>query len=159
MIYDPIVKNWVQGTEIPVNRRRGASGAVHYDGKFYTVGGNTNGHSGGSVAWFDEYDPSTGIWTTLQDAPRARDHFQAVVKNDKLYLIGGALTSFPDKTLIKEVDVFDFSTGTWSTMDSTLDIPTPRDGAMIIPYNLLLQGKMDHRNHKKIWNIMVPIIL
>ena len=128
-VFDPANNAWTQGPSIPVSRRRGGSGLVEYDGKFYMVGGNTLGHSGGYVAWFDEFDPATGTFTTLADAPRARDHFHAVVYGDDLFLLGGRLTGGPGGTfapLIPEVDVYNFTTGTWSTLPAGSNLPTPR---------------------------------
>jgi hypothetical protein len=63
-----------------------------YKDKFYVIGGNTLGHSGGFVPWFDVYNPQTGIWMSLLDAPNARDPFQATLIGEKIYVIGGAQT-------------------------------------------------------------------
>ncbi|CAN0541341.1 unnamed protein product, partial [Laminaria digitata] len=133
-LYDPVTTQWMQGPEIPVSRRRGSTGLVMYNDKFYLIGGNTLGHNGGFVPWFDEYDPRTGVWTTLADAPNARDHFQAALVGDKVYVIGGAQTSQPTSSYVSEVDVYDFNLGTWSTLVNN-DLPTPRDGASIAIFN------------------------
>ena len=101
-----------------------------YDGKIYLVGGNNQGHNGGARPWFDEYDPATGAWTVLPDAPRPRDHFLAVVVGNRLVLAGGRATTQPNPFVgtIPEVDVFDFTTGTWST--AVAPLPTARAGTM-----------------------------
>lgn len=128
-IYDPANDEWIQGPPIPSARRRGGAGLVVHDGKFYVVAGNTIGHDGGYVPWFDVYDPVAATWTALPDAPRARDHFHAVVANDKLYAIGGRLSGGPGGTfapLIAEVDVYDFATESWSTLPFAQNLPTPR---------------------------------
>ena len=128
-MYNPATEQWIQGPEIPENRRRGGAGLVVYNDKFYIVGGNTDGHNGGYVAWFDEYDPNTGTWTELTNAPHARDHFHASTINGKLYAIGGRLSGGDQGTfapLVPEVDVYDFQTGNWNTLNETLNIPTPR---------------------------------
>ena len=121
----------MEGPEIPADRRRGGAGLAVYGDKFYLVAGNRQGHNGGYIAWFDEYDPYTGEWTVLDDAPRARDHFHAAVVGDKLYAAGGRLSGGPGGTfapLIPEVDVFDFASGTWSTLPPESNLPTPRAG-------------------------------
>ena len=69
--FDPANQRWMEGPEIPADRRRGGAGLAVYGDKFYLVAGNRQGHSGGYIAWFDEYDPYTGEWTVLDDAPRA----------------------------------------------------------------------------------------
>lgn len=121
---------------IPVDRRRGGAGAAVYNGKIYLIGGITDGHNGGFEPWFDEYDPSTGQWRVLTDAPNARDHFQAVVLNDRLYALGGRQTSRSTGELfdntIAQVDVYDFTTGTWLAKADSPVLPTPRAGNMAI---------------------------
>lgn len=138
-IYDPDADEWRRGPEIPVTRRRGAAGAVVYDGQIYIVGGLVGGHGpqANAVDWLDVFDPETGQWRALTDkpAPRVRDHFQAAVVNDKMYLVGGRNTGVPgfiDST-IAAVDVYDFETERWSTLDEA-PVPTERAGSTTIAY-------------------------
>lgn len=131
-VFDPANDVWIQGPSIPAARRRGSAGLVEYGGRFYVVAGNTIGHDGGYNAMFDEFDPHTGSWTPLPDAPRARDHFHAAVIGDELYVAGGRLSGGAGGTfapLVPEVDVYDFSAGTWSTLPPSADLPTPRAAA------------------------------
>lgn len=129
-IYDPETDEWTKGPEIPEDRRRGAAGAFAYNDKLYLVNGIQNGHTDGYVSWLDEYDPATDTWTTLPDAPHQRDHVQAVVADNKIVVAGGRTTSnATGQTLeltVPEVDVYDFATGEWSTLEN--DIPTMRAG-------------------------------
>ena len=132
--YNPVEDVWIQGPEIPAGRKRGSAGLVVYNDKFYVIAGNTIGHNGGFIEWFDEFDPITGVWTSLPDAPRARDHFHAAVIGDKLYVAGGRLSGGAGGTfapLIAEVDVYDFTTETWSTV---ADLPTPRAAASVASF-------------------------
>jgi N-acetylneuraminic acid mutarotase len=55
--------------------------------------GMVNGHADGWVDWVDKYDPRTDTWEVLADAPRERDHFEAVMVNGNVYLIGGRKTN------------------------------------------------------------------
>lgn len=124
---------------IPEDRRRGGAGAALYNGKIYVVGGITNGHNDGYVSWLDEYDPETGDWKILPDAPHARDHFQAVVAEDKLYALAGRTTSKATRQVfdltVAAVDVFDFETGEWLPADQTTVLPTPRAGNMAFAWH------------------------
>lgn len=145
-LYDPATDSWATGDTIPEARRRGGAAAVVRNDKIYLVGGNTLGHSGGHVNWFDRYDPSTGSWETLPDAPTARDHFHAVVVNDKLVVAGGRQSQLPNvfANTISTVDTYDFATGQWST--STQLIPTPRAGAMVVAHDeeaIVIGGESD----------------
>ncbi len=133
--YNPATDEWIQGPEVPNGRKRGSAGLVVHNDKFYIISGNTIGHAGGYIPWFDMFDPATGAWTVLADAPRPRDHFHAAVIGDKLYVAGGRLSGTPGGNpgnvfapLIAEVDVYDFTTETWSTAP---DLPTPRAAASV----------------------------
>ncbi|MEM7572344.1 MAG: malectin domain-containing carbohydrate-binding protein [Bacteroidota bacterium] len=135
--YDPANDEWIQGPEIPAGRKRGSTGLVVYNDKFYIIAGNTIGHNGGYVNWFDEYDPATGVWTTLTDVPRARDHFHAAIIDGKLYVAGGRLSGGPGGTfepLIAEVDVYDFASSSWSTLPAGQNLPTPRAGTATVAF-------------------------
>ncbi|MGM0932869.1 MAG: Kelch repeat-containing protein [Bacteroidota bacterium] len=129
LIYDPKEDLWSIGPEIPKDRQRGAAGVSVYQNKIYVTNGIINGHSSGWVNWFDEYDPYSNTWKTLPDSPRARDHFQSVVVDDKLFVAGGRRSgSVPDNGFagtVKQTDIYNFKTGEWNTFE---DIPTPRAG-------------------------------
>ena len=148
--FNPTTREWIQGPEIPAGRKRGSAGLVVYNDKFYVVAGNTIGHDGGYVNWFDEYDPATEIWTELADAPRARDHAHSAIIGDKLYAVGGRLSGGPGGTfapVIAEVDVYDFAEGTWSTLPADQNLPTPRAGAATVNYNdnlIVIGGEVEN---------------
>ncbi|MFH5831161.1 Kelch repeat-containing protein [Halalkalibaculum sp. DA384] len=145
-IYDPEADQWTRGPAIPKDRRRGAAGAIAHNGKIYLVGGIQNGHIDGHVRWFDSFDPETGEWTRLADAPRYRDHFQVSIIDGKLYAAGGRRTSQATgetfQLTIPEVDVYDFATGTWSPLPPSGDLPTERAGttAISVGANLIVIG-------------------
>ena len=105
----------------------------------YVVAGIQNGHTDGHVSWFDAFDPATGEWTQLPDAPRPRDHFQVAIVDDKLYAIGGrrssAATGQTFELTVPEVDVYDFTTGEWSTLPAESNLPTERAGTTSVVLN------------------------
>jgi N-acetylneuraminic acid mutarotase len=147
-IYDPSINTWSQGATIPVNRRRGSAGVALHNNKFYIVAGIQDGHRSGWVPWTDEYDPVTGIWTTLPDAPQARDHFHVGVINGKIYCAGGRRTSQPNfaANTLSNVDVFDIATRTWST---PTQIPTPSGAPAIAVVNnelIVAGGEVDYQS-------------
>ncbi len=149
--FDPSTNDWIQGPQIPLARRRGSTGLVVQNNKFYIVGGNTDGHDGGYVPWFDEYDPATGVWTPLADAPRARDHFASAVIGNQLYVAGGRLSGGAGGVFaptIPEVDVYDFGSNTWSTLPAGQNIPTPRGGASVVNFNnklVVIGGEVENQ--------------
>lgn len=138
-IYSPQQHAWRTGAEIPAERRRGSAGVAVYNDKIYVVCGITDGHYDGHVAWLDEFDPKTGQWRRLTDAPRPRDHVQAAVVGDKLYVAGGRLSSAKiGKVLeltVPETDVYDFKTGQWTTLPPSGNIPTQRAGCTAVALN------------------------
>ena len=137
-IFNPIQNAWRKGPEIPKDRLRGAAGTFIRDDKFYIVCGIQDGHWDGFVGWFDEYDPATNTWRKLPDAPHARDHISVAVVKDKLVVAGGrtswAKTNQVLQLTLNEVDVYDFKTNTWTTLEASKNIPTPRAGATAIAY-------------------------
>ena len=143
-IYDPVIDAWSKGDEIPKERQRGSTGNVLHNGKIYIACGIKNGHLGDHKTWLDSYDPATGKWEVLADAPRARDHFQAVLVNGKIVAPAGRNTGIiadePFSGTIAEVDVYDITSNTWKTLPN--NIPTKRAGnaAMFYESEVLVVG-------------------
>ena len=133
-MYSPKSDTWTVGFNMPTDRVRGSTSANVYKDKLYIAGGIIDGHWDGHVKWFDCYDFKTGKWEILPDVPRSRDHACSVICNDKLYLLGGRVTSGSIKKVfdltVAEVDVYDFKTRTWSTLDKP--VPTQRAGCTAI---------------------------
>lgn len=130
-VFDTVSESWSTAGSMPASRRRGSTATIVRNGKIYLLGGNTNGHSGGAVPWFDEYDPATGTWTTLPDAPNARDHFQAALVGNRLVAAAGRQSAqpSPQANTVGTTDVYDFGTGNWLTRAS---IPTQRAGTVTV---------------------------
>ncbi|WP_020570750.1 Kelch repeat-containing protein [Neolewinella persica] len=142
-IYSPAKDEWRTGATIPEGRRRGGAGTVLHDGLIYMVCGIQDGHRGGHVPWLDAYNPETNSWEQLPDAPRSRDHFQAVAHGNKIYALAGRTTvaaTNPFANTIAEVDVYDLATNSWSTLSDTL--PTLRAGnaAIALGDEILVAG-------------------
>jgi len=147
-IYYPEPDKWEKGAEIPEPRRRGCSGAVVYNDKIYLACGIKFGHTSGTTNMFDSYDLKTGKWEMLTDAPHIRDHFPAIVANDKMYCIGGRNTSVHHpgdfgaffSATISEVDYYDFNEAKWYTLKEALPVPTAAGGIVKIDNNLIYMG-------------------
>lgn len=137
-IYNIQKDEWQKGPAMPAGRLRGSGGTVVYKSKIYLVCGIQDGHFDGTVAWMDEFDPETGAWRTLPDAPHARDHFHGVVIGSRLYCAAGRRTSVKTNELIQltlpEVDVFDFNTQTWETLPAAQNLPTLRAGSTAVAW-------------------------
>lgn len=131
-IYYPEHDEWEKGPEIPEERRRGSGGAVLYQDKIYWVCGIEYGHTSGTNNYFDVYDLKTGEWQVLTKAPNVRDHFSAIVVDDKLYCIGGRNSSIHSENdfykffemTVPFIDVYDFEADKWYTLDQQLPHPS-----------------------------------
>jgi hypothetical protein len=138
-IYDPAADRWEKGPAVPADRLRGGAGVAVHNGLIYLVAGHQLGHSSGHVPWLDSFNPKTGEWKKLADAPRPRDHFQAIVNDGKMYAIAGrrsaAATGNALNLTTPEIDVYDFASGTWSTLPASANIPTQRAGVAAVLFN------------------------
>ena len=152
MAYYPDEDRYEQIHDIPEARRRGGAGVVYHNSKIYMVGGITNGHMNGYVNWFDEYDPKTGEWRVLPDAPHKRDHFVATVVDNKLYAMAGRKTEHAAGNdfgpTYSYADVFNFETEAWEPLDEALNLPTGRAGNMITTWKteiIVGGGESEHQ--------------
>jgi N-acetylneuraminic acid mutarotase len=154
-IYYPEKDVWEKGPEIPEERRRGGAGAVLFKDKIYIVGGIEYGHTSGTNNYFDSYDLKTGNWETLTKAPHIRDHFPAIVADNKMYCVGGRNTSvhhpgrfgaFFDAT-IPFVDVYDFEEEKWFTLEEELPFPSAAGGLVLLGNKLIYMGGEGEYKH------------
>ena len=176
-VYDPVADAWEQGPEIPAGRRRGGAGTVAYGGKIYLACGIIDGHTSGTVAWFDEFDPQTGEWRQLPDAPHARDHFSAVVSHGRIYLVGGRDTSYHEPgnftaffdRVVPEVDVYDFAAGQWATLPARLPVGTAAGGLVAKDRSIYYFGgetsqDLAHAETQRLdldtgeWSMLAPLV-
>ena len=145
-IFNPQKNEWRMGPEIPADRRRGAAGVFTYKDKIYVVCGIQDGHWDGHVAWLDEYDPAKNTWKKLADAPHVRDHVQAVVIDDKIYVAGGRRSTARIGQVLNltegAVDVYDLRTNAWTTLPAANNLPTLRAGnaSVVIGKKMLVIG-------------------
>jgi len=147
-IYYPDKDSWEKGDEIPLDRRRGGAGAVIHNDKIYMVCGIEYGHTSGTNNYFDSYDLKTGKWEILTKAPHVRDHFPALVAGNKLYCVGGRNTSVHTEknfgaffgATVPWVDVYDFETEKWITMEAQIPFPTAAGGLVLIENHLVYMG-------------------
>ena len=84
-----------------------------------------DGHTDGHVAWFDAFDPATGEWTRLPDAPRPRDHFQAAIVDGRLLARTGATTT-PEDLDRWSGEFFDYAHGSVTERKARKDLYLPQ---------------------------------
>jgi N-acetylneuraminic acid mutarotase len=141
-IYNTQTNTWRNKTGLPNGRRRAAAASVYHAGFIYIVGGNYGGHGdhATSVPWFDRYEVSTGTWTQLANANKARDHVGGgIVDNGKLLCIaggrdGGQVDQF-ERSIVRP-ECYSFATKAWSLGTA---MPTPRSSSA---YGTSCDGKL-----------------
>ncbi len=146
--YRPENKTWTSVLKIPESRQRGGAGITVFNSKIYIVNGITNGHTSGTNAMFDVYDPVKNTWEILPDAPTKRDHSAAAILDNKLIALGGRNTSYHEpnnfqaffKTVINTVDCFDFKTKEWQILDTKLPNPSAGGGIVVLNDKLFFLG-------------------
>ena len=146
--YNPKTDIWKKLIKIPEDRQRGGAGVAVYKDKIYIVNGITNGHTSGTCAMFDVYDPVKNTWKSLSDAPHIRDHSNAVVIDGGLIALGGRNTSYhePDNftaffsKVSEEIDYYDFKKKTWKTYISKTPAPAAGSGAVKFDQQIYFVG-------------------
>lgn len=150
LVYNTSTNKWEVGDAIPTQRLRGSTGNVIKNELVYISCGISNGHINGHKKWFESYNIKTGEWKILPDSPQARDHFQSVEANGKIYNLAGRLSKAPHATFtetIAKVDVYNIKKNEWSTIEN--EIPTQRAGNMALLYKndiLVIGGESIHQN-------------
>lgn len=100
---------------------------VNHDGKFYLIGGRES-------RLIDRFDPLTQTWETMGLTTPLIQHFQSVVWDDKVYMVGAMTGIYPTEPQMERVQLYDPRSDTWTEGD-----PIPEDrrrgGADTAVYN------------------------
>lgn len=106
--------SWV--SKAPMRDARGALGVAAVNGKIYAIGGSAQDARLETTNEFlnvnEEYDPATGVWTLKEPMPTPRAAFAVTVYQNKIYCIGGYVSS---GTVTGVNEVYDPATDTWET--------------------------------------------
>lgn len=131
LVFDPEKDDLKKVGKMPGKRARGSAGAVVHGDYLYLIGGNLDKEEK-SLPWLDRYDPAKDSWTKLPDAPHARDHFQARIIGDRIYVAGGEADGRP----VAAVDVYDIGRGEWlSAAEAPADLSPARSRAVTAVVN------------------------
>jgi hypothetical protein len=110
--YNPAAHAWV--SRAPLVNARWAPFVGAWNGKLYVMGGFSERSY--SIPSIEEYDPIANTWTVIGQMPSARANGASCVFGDKLYCLGGKVydAALKSEVIVKTIDIFDFSTKTWS---------------------------------------------
>lgn len=117
--------DWVPRAYMPT--RRSAGGVAAIDGRLYVAGGRPpRGQD------FAVYDPASDGWHVLPDLPTGRNHLAVGALQGKLYVAGGRFGAGFDSEKTAALEIFDPSSGTWSSGSPML---LPRAGVAAVTAN------------------------
>lgn len=113
--FDPKHGSWSTRTPMPTARSGG--GAAVVNGRIYVAGGRPpRGND------FAVYDPATDRWELLPSLPTQRNHLGMVSVGSKIYVLGGRTGAGFDTPTLDKMEVYDVTTGNWSTATPMLKI-------------------------------------
>ncbi|XP_029197719.2 kelch-like protein 3 [Acropora millepora] len=116
--YDPAVDLW--SFVLPMNCGKVGACAVELKGKIYVMGGN-NGYT--TLRQCEIYDVETHQWTLTKDMLEFRQDAQALVLDNRIYVIGGR--DFKGERGLDSIECFDVAQREWNRVTS---IPVAREG-------------------------------
>ena len=100
-------KNWQTLACSGSPHARHENGFAELDGKFYLFGGRR-------IQPVDVFDPAKNTWSHKSPPPMEIHHFQPVIIDDSLWLLGTMTGVFPRETPLETVYIYHPSTDTWS---------------------------------------------
>ncbi|MDE0468583.1 MAG: hypothetical protein OYL97_16150 [Candidatus Poribacteria bacterium] len=114
-MYDTRTDAWVKKRDMPSFRIYFTTVVV--DGKIYVIGGKVEGpFNPKSINLVEIYDPLTNTWEKRADMPTARALTDAVVVDDKVYVLGGQKTwmalNIPG-LFVRSIEEYNPKTDTW----------------------------------------------
>jgi N-acetylneuraminic acid mutarotase len=122
-VYDPGTDEWTELPPFPSPLNHLA--AAGFEGRLYVVGGRSDGGGTNNSAALRRYDPSTQQWESLTPMPTARSGLAAAVLNRRLVVVGGEVNPADPDGVFPQVEVYDFATDTWESLDP---MAVPRHG-------------------------------
>jgi hypothetical protein len=85
---------------------RHENGFVEYKGKFYLIGGR-------GINPVNVFDPETETWETMGNPPLEMHHFQAVVYDDAIFLVGAMTGSYPSEKPLENIWLYFPESDSW----------------------------------------------
>lgn len=128
-VFDAATRQWSRLPDMPTARDHLTAQAAN--GKFYAIAGR----AGREFTANEEYDPSTGLWTTRAPIPTQRGGLGSGTIGGRIQVFGGEGASGTPEGTYRQNEEYDPSTDTWRSL---APMPTPRHGL----YGATLDGRI-----------------
>jgi hypothetical protein len=116
-VYDSIANTWSTTAVPPMPGARASGGFVARGSRLHHLGGLTPGRCIDTAEhWvLDTANPAAG-WQVAAPMPESRNHFQAVVHQDRIYVTGGQRGHDCGSVLLRTAQVWDPATDRWTEL-------------------------------------------
>jgi N-acetylneuraminic acid mutarotase len=129
-MYDPQTDKWEARTPAPTARNHAAIGVVN--GKIYIIGGLVGSAvilTGSNTNVVEVYDPATDSWGAAGlRMPTGRSGMGWATYKGKIYIAGGQIYDLHVFAVMRDIEVYDPATNTWSELPT---MPTARHGVSV----------------------------
>ena len=138
--FDPATGIWT--AVAPMNAPRSGHGVVSAQGKLFAAGGFTRDEQGvhKTLSSVECFDPSTGVWTTINPMNGARVWLGLAVLGDKLFVIGG-MDMQDGKGKLSSVECLELSVpnGAWKPV-APMTMPRSQVGVAVMGGKIYAMG-------------------
>jgi N-acetylneuraminic acid mutarotase len=124
-VYDPAANRWSEGVPLPYASAEGVFAGIA--GRLYLVGGRVREHE--AARHFNQhadtarglvFDPASGRWSPIANAPTARNSAASAVIDNRLYVVGGRQALKQADGSLRQVnvphlEVYDPASDRWTT--------------------------------------------
>ena len=115
-LYDTVTDSWSAGPPLP--KKRGGGALVALGGKLHYFGGTVrhlfNYRRDSGAHWVLDIAAARSDWTEAAPLPNPRNHIAGAALGGKLYAIGGQYLGDEASSNLRDVDVYDPETNTWT---------------------------------------------
>ena len=124
---DAITANWQSVASQGNLAARHEAGFINVGKQLYLLGGR-------KIKPINVYDPSTNLWQEKAKPPIEIHHFQPVVFENKIYVIGAMTGKFPNEVPLKHILIYSPETDLW-TIGDEIPLPRRRGGSGVSLFN------------------------
>lgn len=140
-MFDSYHKTWMECASMETPRC--AHAVVNCKGLLYAIGGKASYPGGTPLSLVECYDPEKDHWRNVEPMPVRLCHHQAVVRRNKILVIGG----FSEGDVATRVFLeYDPELDVWKTLEPTMRIVRAEFGAVVINDSLYVIGGNDGEN-------------